>query len=182
MKTLSEIYLPAELQLINNLHKQIENELREKKKISFIESEKTKKEEFLEYFMITEETISFHRRDNNKSKWGVKVKDLKDALKYALRTDEELSKQKFNKLYGTTNFAGSALYLFVNIVKEEINNRKLVGRELTHQTFGLGMITKIDIQKEFVTFKYGEETKTLSMAHFSIDKESQEQIKSLLLG
>ena len=182
MKTLSEIYLPAELQLINHLFDRIKNEIREKKKIAYVESEKNPTEEFLEYFMITDELISFNKRSGNKNKCAVKAKELRDALKYSLRTDEELTRQKFNKLFGTANFVGTALYLFIDMIKEEIANRRIVGHELTHPVFGVGTITKIEIQNEFVWFKYGEESKRLSMGHFNIDKDDQEKMVSLLIG
>lgn len=182
MKTLSEIYLPAEQQLINHLFDRIKAEIREKKKIAYMESEKNPTEEFLEYFMMTDELISFNKRSGNKNKCLVKAKELRDALKYSLRTDEELTRQKFNKLFGTANFVGTALYLFIDIIKEEIANRKIVGREVTHQVFGKGTITKIEIPNEFVSFQYGEESKRLSMAHFSITKDDQEKMTSLLLG
>ncbi|MBI3122818.1 MAG: hypothetical protein HYZ10_00300 [Ignavibacteriales bacterium] len=182
MKTLSEIYLPAELQLINHLFDRIKSEIREKKKIAYVESEKNPTEEFLEYFMITDELISFNKRSGNKNKCAVKAKELRDALKYSLRTDEELTRQKFNKLFGTANFVGTALYLFIDMIKEEIANRRIVGHELTHQVFGVGTITKIEIQNEFVWFKYGEENKRLSMGHFNIAKDDQEKMVSLLIG
>ncbi len=182
MKTLSEIYLPAELQLINHLFDRIKSEIREKKKIAYVESEKNPTEEFLEYFMITDELISFNKRSGNKNKCAVKAKELRDALKYSLRTDEELTRQKFNKLFGTANFVGTALYLFIDMIKEEIANRRIVDHELTHQVFGVGTITKIEIQNEFVWFKYGEESKRLSMGHFNIAKEDQEKMISLLIG
>ncbi|MDP2037022.1 MAG: hypothetical protein Q8L04_06535, partial [Ignavibacteria bacterium] len=84
MKTLSEIYLPAEQQLINHLFDRIKSEIREKKKIVYQESEKNPTEEFLEYFMMTDEVISFNKRGGNKNKCSVKAKELRDALKYAL--------------------------------------------------------------------------------------------------
>jgi hypothetical protein len=182
MKTLSEIYLPAEQQLINHLFDQIKREIREKKKISYLESEKNPTEEFLEYFMMTDEVISFNKRSGNKNKCAVKAKELRDALKYALRTDEELTRQKFNKMWGTANFVGTALYLFIDIIKDEIAKRRIVGHEITHQVFGKGTIIKIEIPNEFVWFKYGEESKRLSMGHFSIAKEDQEKMTSLLIS
>ncbi len=180
MKTLAEIYLPAEQLLINQLFKQIQGVIKEKKKIPYLDSDKNPKEEYLEYFIITDAMISFNRIGGNKKNNKVTAKELKDAIRYTLRTDEELTKQGFNKMYGT--LVGTSLYSLMSLVKDEITKHRIVGHEISHQSFGKGIITKIELQKESVWFKYNDDLKMLSMDYFSLEKEDEQKIKKILDG
>ena len=181
MKTLAEIYLPAERLLINQLFNKILNLIKEKKKIPCLDSDNNPKEEFLEYFLISDESISFNRHDGNKKKDKVLTKELKDAIKLAFRSGEELTRTGFNKMHGKSKFVGTPLYLFINLVVDEIEKRRIVGQEILHKTFGKGIINKIDMQKEFVSFEYGDETKPLSMAHFVLNEEDEQKLKNFLI-
>lgn len=182
MKTLAEIYLPAEKLLINQLFKQIQNLIKEKQKIPYLDSDNNPKEEFLEYFIITDASISFNRRGGNKTKDKVTTKELKDAIKLAFRTDEELTRTGFNKMYGKSNFSGTPLYLFINLVVNEIKKRRVIGHEIFHQSFGRGIISKIELQKESVWFKYNDDLKMLAMDYFSLETEDEQKIKKILTG
>jgi hypothetical protein len=182
MKTLAEIYLPAEHLLINQLFMQIQRLIMDKKKIPYLDSDNNPKEEYLEYFIITDASISFNRRGGNKTKDKVTAKELKDAIKLALRTDEELTRTGFNKMYGKSNFAGTPLYLFINMVADEIKKRKIVGQEISHQSFGSGIISKIEFQTESFWFKYNNDLKRLSMDYFSLDIEDEQKLKNILVG
>ncbi len=178
MKTLAEIYLPVEELLTNQLFNIILDIIKQKKKIPYLDSDKNPKEEYLEYFIVTDALISFNRRGGNKKNNKVTGTQLKDAIKYAMRTDEELTKQGFNKMYGTS--VGTSLYSFISLVKKEITKCRIVGHEISHQSFGNGLISKIEMQKEFVWFKYNDDLKMLSMDHFSLDKEDEQKIKKIL--
>lgn len=180
MKTLAEIYLPAERQLINQFCKKIQDLIKDKKKIPYLDSDNNPKEEFLEYFIISDAMITFNRRGGNKTKDKVTLKELKDAIKLAFRSDEELTRAGFNKMYGKANFAGTPLYLFINLVVDEIKKRRIVGQEISHQSFGKGIISKIDLQNDSVWFKYNDELKSLSMDYFPLEKEDEEKIKGIL--
>lgn len=182
MKTLLEMYLPAEQNLINQLFNQIQNEIKEKKKIPYLDADNNPKAENLEYFIIDETTISFNKGIGNKTKDKVTIKELKNAIKLALRTDENFTRANFNKMLGKSNITGTPLYLFVNLVADEITKRKIVGQEITHPSFGKGIISKIEPQAESVWFKYGDDLKMLSMDYFSLDKEDEQKIKSILAG
>ena len=182
MKTLAEIYLPAEQLLINQLFKQIQDLIKEKKKIPYLDSDNNPKEEYLEYFIITDAMISFNKRGGNKTKDKVTFKELKNAIKLALRTDEEFTRTGFNKMSGKSNIAGMPLYLFINLVIDEIKKRRIVGQEISHQSFGKGIISKIDFKTESVWFKYGDDLKMLSMDYFSLEKEDEQKIKQILEG
>jgi len=178
MKTLAEIYLPAEELLINHFFNMILDIIKQKKKIPYLDSDKNPKEEYLEYFIVTDALINFNRRGGNKKNNKVTGTQLKDAIKYALRTDEELTKQGFNKMYGTS--VGTSLYSFINLVIKEITKCRVIGHEISHQSFGNGLISKIELQKEFIWFKYNDDLKMLSMDHFSLGKEDEQKIKSIL--
>ena len=180
MKTLAEVYLPAEQTLINQLFRQIQNLIKEKKKIPYLDLDNNPKDEFLEYFVVTDELISFNRRGGNKSKDKVTGKELKEAIKLAFRTDEELNRSGFNKMHGKSTFTNTPLYLLVNLVSEEIAKRKIVNQEVSHQSFGKGVISKLEANKELVWFKYGEELKMLSMEYFTLDNEDASKVKSIL--
>jgi hypothetical protein len=176
MKTFSEMYLPAEQLTIDYLFRMIQSIIKEKKKIPFHDSDKSTKEEFLEYFTIADSMISFHRHGGTKNRRSITGKQLKDAIKYALRTDEELTRKGFTKRYGATNFLGLSLYLFVNLVADEITKHKIVEEEVSHQSFGKGLISKIELEKDYFWFKYGEDCKMLSMNHFSLLEEDEQKI------
>ena len=182
MKTLAEKYLPAEQLLINQLFMQIQDLIKEKKKIPYLDSDNNPKEEYLEYFNITDAMISFNRRGGNKTKDKVTFKELKDAIKLAFRTDEEFTRTGFNKMSGKSNISGTPLYLFINLVVDEIKKRRIVGQEISHQSFGKGIISKIDFKTESVWFKYGDDLKMLSMDYFSLEKEDEQKIKNILDG
>jgi len=182
MKTLAEIYLPAEQLLINQLFMQIQDLIKEKKKIPYLDSDNNPKEEYLEYFNITDAMISFNRRGGNKTKDKVTFKELKDAIKLAFRTDEEFTRTGFNKMSGKSNISGTPLYLFINLVVDEIKKRRIVGQEISHQSFGKGIISKIDFKTESVWFKYNDDLKMLSMDYFSLEKEDEQKIKNILDG
>jgi|WetSurMetagenome_2_1015567.scaffolds.fasta_scaffold638807_1 hypothetical protein len=182
MKTLAEIYLPAEQNLIGQLFHTIQSLIREKKKIPYLDADNNPKDEFLEYFTVTEELITFNKKGGNKSKDKVTVKELKEALKLVFRTDEEFTAVGFNKMFGSNKFVTTPMYLFVNMVLEEIKSRKIVGSEISHKSFGSGVISKLEHQKEFVWFKYDEEPKMLSMDYFLLNKEDQMKIKNRLAG
>jgi len=177
MKNFAEIYLSAERLLINQLFSQIHEVIKEKKKIPYLDKDEIAKEEYLEYFIISDSLISFHRRGGNKTKWSVTGKQLKDAIKYALRTDEELTRKGFNKMYGNSNFVGTPLYLFINLVINEITKHRIVGQEIIHQSFGKGIVTKIEQDKDFVWFKYNGDSKLLSMEYILIQIEDEQKIK-----
>ncbi|MDQ7816085.1 MAG: hypothetical protein RDU14_03605 [Melioribacteraceae bacterium] len=180
MKTLAEIYLPAERLLINQLCNQIQDLIKEKKKIPYLDSDNNPKEESLEYFIMTDGIISFNKRGGNKTKDKVTVKELKDAIKLTFRTEEEFTRTGFNKMFGKSNFAGTPLYLFINLVVDEIKKHRIVGQEVSHQSFGKGIISRIDLQNDSVWFKYNDELKSLSMEYFSLEKEDEEKIKGIL--
>jgi hypothetical protein len=180
MKTLAEIYLPAEQFLINQLFNQIQNVIREKKKIPYLDSDNNPKEECLEYFIMDEIIISFNKGGGNKTKDKITVKELKNAIKLGFRTDEEFTRANFNKMHGKSNITGTPLYLFINLVADEITKRRIVGQEITNQSFGKGTITKIEPQAESVWFKYGDDLKMLSMDYFLLGEEDEEKLKSIL--
>jgi hypothetical protein len=180
MKTLAEIYLPAEQILISQLFNQIQNIIREKKKIPYLDADNNPKEEYLEYFVMDETTISFNKAGGNKTKDKVTVKELKNAIKLNFRTDEEFTKANFNKMHGKSNITGTPLYLFINLVADEIKKHKIVGQEITHPSFGKGIISKIEPQSESVWFKYGDESKMLSMDYFSLDKDDEQKLQNIL--
>jgi len=180
MKTFSEIYLPAEEHLINQIFKMIQDIIQQNKKIPYLNSDKEPKEEYLEYFIVTDALISFNRRGGNKKNNKVTGAQLRDAIRYSLRTNDELTRQGFNKIYGTA--IGVSLYSFVNLLIDEITKRKIVGHEISHNSFGKGLISKIEQQKEFVWFKYNDDHKMLSMDHFTLNKEDQQKIINLLTG
>ena len=182
MKSLAEIYLPAEQALINNLYRQIQSLIKEKKKVPYLDADNNPKEEFLEYFMITEELISFNKRGGNKTKDKVTVKELKEAIKLAFRTGEELTRTGFNKMHSKSTFTNSSLYLIVSLVVEEIGKRRIIGQEISHQSFGKGTISKIEHHKETVWLKFGEELKMFSMDYIPLSKEDEEKIQSVLAG
>lgn len=175
-KTFSEVYLPAEQTLINQLYQTIQNTIKEKKKIPFLDSENKQNDEFLEYFLVTETAISFSRRGGTPNKYSIKPKELRDAIKLALRTDEEINRKSFNKLYGTSNTIGTPLYMFINLILDEIAKRKIVGLEIDHTSFGKGTIAKMELQKNYLWFKYNDELKKLSMDYFSLDTLGQQKI------
>lgn len=175
-KSFAELYLPLENILVDKLYQKIIGIIKEKKKIPYLDSEGNPKDEYLEYFNISETEISFNRRGGNKNKWKVKPKELKDAIRYALRSDMTLNRKNYNKMYGTSNFVGTPLFLFVNLVNEYIEKHQVVGIELTHNQFGVGIITGIDKAKNTLLFKFGEETKTLSMDYFQLTSEDQGKI------
>ena len=178
MKTLAEVYLPAEHLLIDRLFMQILDLIKEKKKIPYLDSDNNPREEYLQYFIITEASISFNKKGGNNSKDKVTIKELKDAIKLVFRTGEELTRAGFNKMFGKANFAGTPLYLLINLVVDEIKERKIVGQEISHPSFGRGIISKIELQRKSVWFKYGDDLKMLSMDYFSIDKEDEEKLKN----
>lgn len=180
IKTFLEIYLPAEQLFISQLFKMILDIIKTDKKIPYLDSNKNGQDQFLEYFIVTEAEISFKRRNGDKKKDKVSAKELKDAIKYALRTDEELTRQGFNKMYGTS--LGTSLYSFISLLTDEIAKRKIIGHKISHQSFGQGMITKLELQKEFLWFKYNDDLKMLSMDHFSLDKADQQKIRDILAG
>lgn len=182
MKTLAEIYLPAEQLLINQLFQQIQDVIKEKKKIPYLDSDNNPKEESLEYFIITDASISFNKRGGNNTKDKVTFKELKEAIKLAFRTDEELTRSGFNKMFGKTTFASTPLYLFINLVVDEIEKRRIVGQEVSHQSFGKGIIAKIELQKESVWFKYGNDQKMISMDYFSLNRDDEEKIQNKITG
>jgi hypothetical protein len=175
-KTFSEVYLPAEHTLINQLFNTIRDVIKEKKKIPFLDSDNKQIEDYLEYFLITESVISCSRRGGTPNKYSVKTKELRDALKLALRTDEEINRKSFNKLYGTANLVGAPLYMFISLVLDEIAKHKVVGLEIDHSSFGKGTITKMELQKNYLWFKYNEDYKKLSMDYFSLDANGQQKI------
>ena len=179
-KTFSEIYLPAEQLFINQLFSMIQDIIKTDRKIPYLDSNKNNQDQLLEYFIVTESEITFKRRNGDKKKDKVASKELKDAIKYALRTDEELTRQGFNKMYGTS--LGTSLFSFISLLIDEIKKRKVVGHKISHQSFGTGIIAKMEMQKEFVWFKYGEDLKMLSMDHFSIEKDDSQKIKNILAG
>ncbi len=182
MKTLAEIYLPEEQKLINKLFRNIQTLIKEKKKIPYLDLDGNPKDEFLEYFIVTDELISFNRRFGNKRKDKVSGKELKDAIKLALRSGEELSRTGFNKMFGKSNFVGTPLYLFINLVEDEIAKRRLIGFELTHQSFGKGLITGIDFQKDMVHFSFGDDRKVISMDYFQVNAEDEREVKNRLIN
>lgn len=182
MKTLAEIYLPVEQQLINELFTSILYEIKEKKKIAFLDTDNNPKDEFVEYFLFTDDGISFNRRGGNKSKDKTTFEEIKEAIKLAFRSGEELTRTGFNKMHGKANFAGTPMYLFLNIVVEEIKKRRIIGTEVLHQTFGKGIITNIEPQKEFVRFMFGDENKMVSMAYFLLNKDDEQRIANLISG
>lgn len=175
-KTFSEVYLPAEQTLINQLYNIIQNTIKEKKKIPFLGLDDKPNDEFLEYFLVTETAISFSRRGGTPNKYSVKTKELRDAIKLALRTDEEINRKSFNKLYGTINTIGAPLYMFINLVMDEIARHKVVGIEIDHSSFGKGTIAKMELQKNYLWFKYNDDLKKLSMDFFSLDTLGQQKI------
>jgi hypothetical protein len=176
-KTFKEIYLPAEQLFINQVFKMIQDIIKTEKKIPYLDSNKNGQVQYLEYFIVTEAEISFKRRNGDKKKDKVSAKELKDAIKYSLRTDEELTRPNFSKMYGAA--LGTSLYSFINLLIDEITKRKIVGNEISHQSFGRGLISKIELQKEFVWFKYGDDLKMLSMDHFILAKEDVQKIKNM---
>ena len=178
IKTFSEIYLPAEEQLTNQLVGMIQDTIRSEKKIRYLDPNKNGQEHFLEYFIVTEAEISFKRRNGDKKKDKVSAKELRDAIKYALRTDEELTRQSFAKMYGTV--LGTSLYSLIDLLVDEIKKRKVVGQELSHQSFGTGEVSKLELQRDYLWFKFGDDLKMLSMDHFSLVKEDQQSLKNLL--
>jgi len=179
-KSFAELYLPSEIMLVDKLYQKIIRIIKEKKKIPYLDSDGNPKDEFLEYFNISETEISFNRRGGNKNKWKVKPKDVKDAIRYALRSDIALNRKNYNKMYGPSNFVGTPLYLFVNIVNEDIEKHQVVGLELTHNQFGIGIISDIDKAKNILSFKFGEESKPISMDFFQLSAEDQGKIAAKL--
>jgi hypothetical protein len=182
MKTLAEIYLPVEQQLINELFSAILFEIKEKKKIAFLDQDNNPKDEFLEYFIFTDDGISFNRRGGKKSKDKATFEEVKEGIRLAFRSGEELTRTGFNKMHGKANFVGTPLYLFINIVLDEIKKRRIIGMELIHQTFGKGIISSIEPQKEFIRFVYGEENKMLSMTYFLLNNDDEQKLVNLLSG
>lgn len=178
MKTLAEIYLPAEQLLVDHFSKMIQDIIKERKKIPYLDSEKNPNEEFLEYFIVTDALISFKRQNSKNKKCEVTGSQLRDAIKYALRTDEALTKQGFNKQFGIN--IGTSIYSFISLITDEIMNKKVFENEISHKAFGKGNITKIEFQNEFVLFKYAEDCKKLSMAHFTLEEEDELMLKNKL--
>ncbi len=177
-KTFSEVYLETEQILIDQLHQMILDIIKEKKKIQNPTAEENSKEEFLEYFFITDTNISFNSRGTASTKYTVTTKALKDAIKFTLRNDEELTKKSFNKMYGTSNFVGAPYFLLISLIKEEIIKRRIIGLEVMHNQFGKGLITRMELQKNYLWFKYNEDHKKLSMDFFSLVSEDQQKINS----
>jgi hypothetical protein len=182
MKSFSETYLPTEQILINELFLKIRSQIKEMKKISYIESEKNPKEEFLEFFYMTDSTITFNKRDGNTNRWTITSSQLKDAIKYALRTDGVLTRQGFNKTFGAAKFVGTPLYLFVNLVIDEINQHRIVGQEVSHNSFGKGTISNLEPKEDFLWFKNDENLKKISMDYFWLNKEDEQIIQNKLAG
>ena len=180
MKTLAEIYLPAEQSLIDQLYEKMRAHIKENKKLPYMDSDNNPKEECLEYFITTDSEISFNKRGSKKSKDKVTVKELKNSLKLLFRTEEELTKAGFNKAFGKTKFVESPLYLFLNITADEIRNRRIVGQEITHQTFGKGIISRMELQKDSVWLKCGEENKMLAMDYVTLNDHDEEKLKNIL--
>ncbi len=182
MKTLAEIYLPSEHLLINQLFMQIQDLIREMKKIPFLDADNNPKEESLEYFVITDANISFNKGGSNKTKGKVTLKELKDTVKLAFRSDEELTMTGFSKIFGKSKTTGMPLYLLINLVADEIKKRRIVGQEISHQSFGKGIISKIEYQSDSIWFKYGDGVKILSMDYFTLNDEDEQKIKNKITG
>lgn len=175
-KTFSEVYLPTEQILIDQLFSTIQGIIKEKKKVPFIGTDANSEEEFLEYFLISDTAITFSRRGGSPNKWSLKPKELKDAIKFALRTGEEINRKSFNKMYGPSNLIGTPLYMFINLVIDEITRRKVVGLEIDHNSFGKGVISKMELQKNYIWFKCNDEDKKLSMDFFTLGTGDQLKI------
>jgi hypothetical protein len=178
MKTLAEVYLPVEKLLISQLYVKVETTIKEIKKIPYLDSDGNPKDEFLEYFVIAPEVISFNRRNSNKKKEKVTAKELNDAIKLALRTREDLTRTGFNKMYGKSNFVGTPLYLFVNLILEDIAKRRIIGEEITHQTFGSCEISEMELKNDFVFLETEKGTKKIAMEYCFLEKADEEKIKS----
>jgi hypothetical protein len=177
-KSFSEVYLETEQLLIDRLYQTIKDTIQEKKKIQILDPADSSKEENLEYFFITDTAITFNSRTAVTTKCAVTTKALKDAIKYALRTDEEITRKSFNKMYGTSNIVGAPHYLLISLIKDEIIKHRVVGLEVSHVQFGLGLISRMELQKNYLWFKFNEELKKISMDYFSLKTEDQQKINA----
>lgn len=81
-------------------------------------------------------------------------------------------------MYGTSNFVGTPHYYLISIIKEQIAAHKVIGLEVSHNQFGKGFITGMELQKNYLWFKYTEDHKKLSMDFFKLDSEDQLKINS----
>lgn len=177
-KTFSEVYLATEQLLIDQMYQSIKDLIQEKKKIQIPNPADSTKDEFLEYFFITDTAMTFNCRGAVTTKWTITTKALKDAIKYALRTDEEITRKSFNKMYGTSNIVGTPHYLITSIILDEIVKHRVVGLEVSHNQFGKGLISKMELQKNYLWFKYNEELKKISMDYFTLLTEDQLKINA----
>lgn len=182
MSTLAEVYLEKEKALIEQLYEKIENNIKEMKKIPYLDSEGNPKEEALEYFVITPESITFNKRQGTKRKDKITTKELRDALKNSLRIGADITKAKINKTYGKSTFAGTPLYLFLNIVYDEIERKSIVGEEITHQTFGNCLIEGMELENDFMLLKTPDDTKKVSMNYITLNAEDEAKIKHKIEG
>ncbi|KUO60668.1 hypothetical protein APF79_02540 [bacterium BRH_c32] len=182
MSTLAEVYLEKEKVLIDQLYNKIENNIKEMKKIPYLDSEGNPKEEALEYFVFTPEAITFNKRQGTKRKDKITTKELRDALKNSLRIGADITKAKINKTYGKSTFAGTPLYLFLNIVFDEIKKRSIVGEEIEHQTFGNCMIESMELENDFMMLKTYDDTKKVSMNYITLNPADEAKIMNKIGG
>ncbi|MCK9279972.1 MAG: hypothetical protein M0P71_05090 [Melioribacteraceae bacterium] len=178
MATLAEVYLEKEQALIDQLYDKIENNIKEMKKIPYLDSEGNPKEEALEYFVITHEAITFNKRNGAKRKDKITSKELRDGLKNSLRSGPDFIKGKISKLYGKSTFAGTPLYLFLNIVVDDIVKKSIVGEEIYHQTFGNSLIEGMELDNDFMLLKTLDDTKKVSMNYITLTPADEAKIKS----
>jgi hypothetical protein len=59
---------------------------------------------------------------------------------------------------------------------DEIAKRKVVGMEIDHTSFGKGTIAKMELQQNYLWFRYNDELKKLSMDYFALDAPGQQKI------
>ncbi|MFA7289212.1 MAG: hypothetical protein WC055_10090 [Melioribacteraceae bacterium] len=182
MATLADVYLKSEQELIEKLYDKIENNIREIKKIPYLDSDGNPKEEALEYFVITQDSITFNKKHGTKRKDKISPKELKDALKLSLRTGGDVTKAKIKKMYGKSTFAGTPLALFLNIVVDDIVKKSIVGEEIYHQTFGNSLIEGMELDNDFMLLKTLDDTKKVSMNYVTLTPADESKIKSRISG
>jgi len=107
---------------------------------------------------------------------------LRDALKNSLRIGADITKAKINKTYGKSTFAGTPLYLFLNIVFDEIKKRSIVGEEIEHQTFGNCMIESMELENDFMMLKTYDDTKKVSMNYITLNPADEAKIMNKIGG